>query len=66
MTWTRLHAVVSRLSFALARRRLDEDTRLEIDTHLDLLTDRYARQGLSADQAWLTTRRQFGSVYAGP
>ena len=60
--WTRLQAVVSRLAFALARRRLDDDARLEIDTHLELLTDRYLRQGLSPDQAWLAARRQFGSV----
>jgi putative ABC transport system permease protein len=62
--WTRLRACVSRLSFVLARRRLDDDTRREIDTHLDLLTDRYIRQGLSPDQAWLAARRQFGSVTA--
>ena len=60
--WTRLQAGVSRLTFAFARRRLDDDTRREIDTHLDLLTDRYVRQGLSRDQAWLAARRQFGSV----
>ena len=60
--WTRLQAGVSRLAFALARRRLDDDARLEIDTHLDLLTDRYVQQGLSPDQAWLAARRQFGSV----
>ena len=53
---------MSRLAFALARRRLDDDARLEIDTHLELLTDRYLRQGLSPDQAWLAARRQFGSV----
>jgi putative ABC transport system permease protein len=60
--WTRLQAGVSRLAFALARRRLDDDARLEIDTHLDLLTTRYVHQGLSADEAWLAARRQFGSV----
>ena len=60
--WTRLQAGVSRLAFALARRRLDDDARLEIDTHLDLLTTRYVDQGLSPDEAWLAARRQFGSV----
>jgi predicted permease len=60
--WTRLQAGVSRLAFALARRRLDDDARLEIDTHLDLLTGRYVQQGLSPDEAWLAARRQFGSV----
>ena len=60
--WTRLRATLSRLSFVLARRRLDDDTRREIETHLDLLSDRYVRQGLSPDQAWLAARRQFGSI----
>jgi hypothetical protein len=59
--WTRLRAAVSRLSFALARRRIDEDVRFEIDTHLNLLTERYRRQGLSPDQAYLAARRQFGN-----
>jgi predicted permease len=60
--WTRLQILVSRLAFALARRRLDEEARLEIDTHLELLTARFLRQGLAPDEAWLAARRQFGSV----
>jgi predicted permease len=59
--WTRLRAGVSRLTFALARRRIDEDIRFEIDTHLNLLTDRYRRQGMSPDEAYLAARRQFGN-----
>jgi predicted permease len=61
---SRLRAVASRLVFALQRRRLDEDARQEIDAHLDLLTERYVRQGLSRDDAWFAARRQFGSVLA--
>ncbi len=45
--WTRLRAIVSRLTFMLARRRLDEDMRLEIDAHLESLTEHYRRQGMS-------------------
>ena len=45
--WTRLRAIVSRLTFMLARRRLDEDLRLEIDAHLESLTEHYRRQGMS-------------------
>jgi putative ABC transport system permease protein len=60
--WTRLRAGVSRLAFALARRRIDEDTRHEIDAHLDLLTERYRRQGMSPDHAYLAARRQFGNT----
>jgi predicted permease len=59
--WTRLRAGVSRLTFALARRRIDEDTRFEIDSHLNLLTERYRRQGMSPDAAYLAARRQFGN-----
>jgi predicted permease len=62
--WSALRAAVSRLAFALARRRLDDEARLEIDAHLELLTERYVAQGLSRDAAWLAARRQFGSVLA--
>ena len=60
--WARLRAQISRLLFVLSRRRLDDDTRLEIDAHLEQLTDRYVRQGMSADEAYLAARRQFGST----
>lgn len=59
--WTRLRAVVSQFPFMLARRRLDQDTRLEIDAHLDALTERYRRQGMSPDEAYIAARRQFGN-----
>ena len=59
--WTRLRAGVSRLTFSLARRRIDEDVRFEIDTHLNLLTERYRRQGMTPDAAYLAARRQFGN-----
>jgi putative ABC transport system permease protein len=59
--WMRFRASVSRLFFVLTRRRLDEDARLEIEAHLDLLTERYLRQGMSPDVAYLTARRSFGN-----
>ena len=59
--WTRLRAIVSRLTFMLARRRMDEDMRLEIDAHLEALTDHYHRQGMPRDEAYLAARRQFGN-----
>ncbi len=61
---TRLRAIGSRLTFMLTRRRLDEEVRLEIDAHLDSLTERYRRQGLSPDEAYLAARRQFGNLAA--
>ena len=60
--WTRLRAQASRLLFVFSRRRLDDETRLEMDAHLEQLTDRYVRQGMSADEAYLAARRQFGST----
>lgn len=60
--WTRLRAGVSRFSFALARGRLDEDTRQEIDAHIELLAERYRRQGMSPTEAQRAARHQFGSA----
>ena len=60
--WTRLRARVSRLFFVLGRRRLDEEARLEIDAHLELLTQRFLRQGMSPDEAYIAARRRFGNT----
>jgi nucleotidyltransferase/DNA polymerase involved in DNA repair len=58
----RLRARLSRLIFVLTRRRFDEDARLEIHTHLESLTERYLRQGMSPDEAYVAARRQFGNT----
>jgi predicted permease len=60
--WARLIAVWSRLRLAFARRRLDDETRYEIGTHLDLLVDNYIRSGLTPEEAHVRARRQFGNV----
>ena len=60
--WARLIALCSRLGFAFARRRLEEETRHEIGTHLDLLVDKYIRSGLTPEEAYVRARRQFGNV----
>ena len=44
------------------RRRVDEDIRVELDTHLDLLTDRYVRAGMSRDDARASAVRQLGNL----
>jgi putative ABC transport system permease protein len=59
---TRLRDIISRLRFTLARRRLDDDTRLEIDAHIESLTERYQRQGMSLSDARSAARRQFGNA----
>ena len=38
-------------AFGLARRRLDDEARHEIDTHVEFLTDRYVGSGMSPDEA---------------
>lgn len=60
--WMRLRAALSRLFLVLARRRLDHDARLEIDAHLDLLTERYLRRGMTPEEARTAARRQFGNT----
>ena len=60
--WTRLVACCSRLGFAWARRRLDDEARREFEAHLDLLVDRYIRSGMTPEEAHVAARRQFGNV----
>ncbi len=60
--WSRWRASVSRLPFVASRRRLDEEARREIESHLDLLIERYIRQGLSRELAYTAARRQFGNT----
>jgi predicted permease len=60
--WTKLVAFISRLRFVLSRRRVDEDTRNEVEAHLDLLVERYRHSGMPEDEARVAARRQFGSV----
>jgi putative ABC transport system permease protein len=59
---TRLVVLLSRLRFALRRRRGDDEARRELDAHLDLLTARYAERGLTPDEARRAARRQMGSA----
>src|SRR5918994_750950 len=60
--WTGLVALFSRLTFAWGRWRLDDETRSEVDAHLDLLAERYIRSGMSSHEARVAARRQFGNV----
>jgi len=60
--WARFVALVSRLRFALSRRRVDEDARREFEAHLELLVDRYIRRGMAPEEAHVAARRQFGNA----
>jgi predicted permease len=44
------------------RKRIDLDTRAEIESHIELLTDRYVRAGMSRGEARAAAARQFGNV----
>lgn len=60
--WTRLVTLCSRLGFAWARRRLDDEARREFEAHLDLLAERYVRAGMTREDADAAARRQFGNA----
>jgi putative ABC transport system permease protein len=52
---------ITRLLNVLRRRRLDDDLRQEIETHLALIQEEGRANGLTADQADRETRSRFGS-----
>ena len=60
--WTRLVAICTRLRFAFSRQRIDEETQRELETHLELLVDRYVRSGKTPQAAYTAARRQLGST----
>lgn len=60
--WAGLVRFFSRIGFAWARRRLDNEARREFDGHLGLLVDRYIRLGMTLEEADIAARRQFGNV----
>ncbi len=57
-----MRSCIARLK-ALFRQRADErELEEELDAHLRLLTERYMRQGMSANEAQNTAKRQFGRI----
>lgn len=40
----------------------DSEFQIEIEEHVRLLTERYRRQGMTAEAAMLAARRQFGNT----
>ncbi len=62
--WNRLSDLLWRVRLLVARRHIDDEAARELDGHLDLLTDRYRRLGMSEDGARLAARRQLGNVPA--
>ena len=60
--WSLLIAFASRLRATLGRGRLDEETRREVDAHLEMLAERNIRAGMTEVDARAAARRQFGNV----
>ena len=57
-----IRARLSRLSGLLGRRPHDADFDDEVELHLQLLAERYEREGMSPGQAMTAARRQFGNT----
>ena len=62
MSGSRLRELVSRLATLFRRRALDTEFDNEVEAHISLLTERFERQGLTADEARYAARRQFGGI----
>jgi putative ABC transport system permease protein len=62
--WHALSAFAARLRFAWLRGRLDDESRQELDDHLERLAEMYARSGMTPDDARAAARRQLGNTTA--
>lgn len=60
--WGHLRKLFARIAGSLRRRNFDAGFDEEIRTHLALLAERFARQGMSRDEAEHAARRQFGGI----
>src|ERR1044072_7485188 len=50
------------MRFLWSRRRMDDDAAEELRTHLELLTERYISDGMTAEEARARAVRQLGNV----
>jgi putative ABC transport system permease protein len=57
-----LRALAARLRGLFGDRRAEREFDDEIRAHIELLTERYVRQGMTRDEAASAARRQFGNV----
>src|SRR5579875_3534816 len=58
----RLHVIFSRLRTLFSKRAAEQDFDAEVRAHLELLSERYIRQGMAAEDARALARRQFGAT----
>jgi hypothetical protein len=54
-----------RIAGTFRKRRLDEEFDEEVREHLEMLEQRYVRQGMSPQSAHYAARRQFGGHTSG-
>jgi putative ABC transport system permease protein len=57
-----VRALIARLRGLFRERKGDREFDEEIQTHIELLTDRYIRQGMMQADAFSKARRQFGNI----
>ena len=57
-----LRVLLSRIRGTLSKRRMDEEFDQELRAHLDLLQERFIRQGMEPVEAFYAARRQFGGL----
>jgi putative ABC transport system permease protein len=57
-----IRVLLARVLGLLGRRHADADLNEEIHAHLDLLAAEHMRRGLSADEARMAARRDFGAI----
>ena len=58
----RIHRLISRFRSLFTGQGVDLELNHEIEDHLQLLTERFVRQGMSPEEAAYAARRQFGGV----
>jgi putative ABC transport system permease protein len=54
--------LVARIRGLFGQKEADSEFDLETQTHLQLLTEQFIRQGMDAKDAWSAARRQFGNT----
>src|SRR6516164_6529587 len=57
-----LRALFSRVAATIRRLQLDQEFDEEVQEHLNLLEERFIRQGMQPNEAFYAARRQFGGV----
>jgi putative ABC transport system permease protein len=59
---SRLRSLLARISTTFMRGRLDRQIEEEFESHLELLTERFIRQGMTRREAKYAAKRQFGGI----